>query len=215
LAGADLNPVETWNKIESRQLMADLVFLDVDMPQLSGIELAKLIKSRVHIVFITAHPDFALQAFETDALDYLVKPVTYERFLRAIGKVKLLLHQQPDPVISEEDEFYIKSEVKGKMVKINFDDIICIEAKNNYVMIKAQDDDHLVYLTLKEFEEKLPDRKFIRVHKSAIINLRKIKSLEGNIVCMENDLKVAIGSSYKANLLRIINPKLISSKRLQ
>lgn len=213
--GSNENPLEAWNKIESNQVLPDLLFLDVDMPQLPGIELAELVKSKTHIIFTTAYPDYALQAYETDAIDYLVKPITYERFLRSIGKVKLILNSKSSTVVTDEDEFYIKSEIKGKMIKIKFDELVYIEAKGNYLQIKAGSDVHFVYLTLKELEEKLPEKIFIRIHKSFIINQKKIKAIEGNTAFMEGDHQIMIGSKYKANLLSIINPKLLISKRLQ
>lgn len=213
--GSNGNPIEAWNKIENNQVLPDLLFLDVDMPQLSGIELAELVKSKTHIIFTTAYPDYALQAYETDAIDYLVKPITYERFLRSIGKVKLVLNTKLSTFVTDDDEFYVKSEIKGKMVKIKLEDLIYIEAKGNYLQIKVGNDIHLVYLTLKELEEKLPAKMFIRIHKSFIINLKKIKAIEGNTAFMEGDHQVMIGSKYKPNLLSIINPKLLNSKRLQ
>lgn len=213
--GSNENPLEAWNKIENNQILPDLLFLDVDMPQLSGIDLAELVKSKTHIIFTTAYPDYALQAYETDAIDYLVKPITYERFLRSVGKVKLVLNAKLSTFVTDDDEFYIKSEIKGKMIKIKLDNLIYVEAKGNYLQIRAGGDVHFVYLTLKELEERLPSKIFIRVHKSFIINLKKIKAIEGNTAFMEGDHQIMIGTTYKANLLSIINPKLLSSKRLQ
>jgi DNA-binding LytR/AlgR family response regulator len=213
--GSNENPVDVWNKIEGNQILPDLLFLDVDMPQLSGIELAELIRSKSLIIFTTAHPDYALEAYETDAIDYLVKPIAYERFLRSIGKVKLVLNNKSAAIIADEDYFYVKSEIKGKMVKIGLDNLIYVEAKGNYLQIMDGGDGHLVYLTLKELEEKLPSDLFIRIHKSFIVSLRKIKALEGNTIFVENGHKIMIGAKFKANLLSIINPKLIISKRLQ
>ncbi|GAA4312334.1 LytTR family DNA-binding domain-containing protein [Compostibacter hankyongensis] len=213
--GSETDPLEAWNKMENQSVAPDITFLDVDMPQISGINLAELIRTKTEIIFTTAYPDYAIQAFERDALDYLLKPVTYERFLKAISKTKdrLSLKAKNISAGQGEDYFYIKSEAKGKMIKIKHHALNYIEAKANYLRLCLDNESYLTYLTLKELEEKLPPVQFIRIHKSFIINLQKIVVLEGNKVILENGVSVDVGGSYRSKLLSAINPKLIISKR--
>lgn len=212
LIGSDTNPMEAWDTLVNKKIIPDLLFLDIDMPQISGIELAGLVKNLTTVIFTTAHPDYAVDAYETDALDYLIKPVSYERFLRSITKAKALIGNHPTVLSAREEAFYVKSGVKGKMIKIKFDDIICIEGKGNYLSIEQSQKKHLVYLSLKDMEEDLPRERFIRIHKSFIINLKRITALEGGKVVMDNHTKIDIGPSYKENLLTFINAMLVSKK---
>ena len=215
LVGSDTDPLKAWSSIDNKSVNPDIAFLDIDMPQLSGTELADLIRHRTEIVFTTAHPDYAIRAFESDALDYLLKPVTYERFLKTISKAKdKLFKKQIDQSINLEEDFYIKSEAKGKMIKVKYNDIYYIEAKANYLKIYLDKESYMTYLTMKELEEKLPPKKFIRVHKSFIINIQKIMALETNQILLENKNTVVIGRSYRSSLLSVINPRLIRSKRM-
>lgn len=213
--GSETDPLKAWSAIDSKIVIPDIVFLDIDMPKLSGIELADLIKP-TQIIFTTAHPDYAINAFESDATDYLLKPVTYERFLKAISKAKDNLSFKNQLVIlnNEEEDFYIKSGTKGKMVKLKYDDIYYIEARANYLEFHLPEKSYLTYLTMKEIEEKLPAKKFIRVHKSYIVNIKKIIALDANQIFLEKNGPVDIGRSYRSSLLSVINPRLISSKRM-
>jgi len=213
--GSDTDPLKAWSSIDNKTVNPDIAFLDIDMPQLSGTELSDLIKDRTEIVFTTAHPDYAIWAFERNALDYLLKPITYERFLKTISKAKdKLFKKQIDQSINFEEDFYIKSETKGKMVKVKYNDVYYIEARANYLKIFLEKKSYITYLTMKELEEKLPPKKFIRVHKSFIINIQKVIALEANQILLENNVTVGIGRSYRTSLLSVINSRLISSKRM-
>lgn len=213
LIGSETNPLTAWSTISAGIIKPDLVFLDIDMPQLSGIELADLLKP-VPVIFTTAHPDYALEAFEKNAIDYLLKPFSYERFLKALTKINERLSITHQTVVADDEkDFYIKSETKGKMIKVKYEDILYIEAKANYLKFYLGNKSHLAYLTLKELDEKLPSKIFLRVHKSYIVNLTKIIALDSAHILLENKDMVEIGRSYKSNLLEVINPKLISSKR--
>lgn len=216
LVGSEENPLQALDAIASGKIVADITFLDVDMPQLSGVDLAGLINSRTTVVFTTAYPDYAYQAFEKNAADFLLKPISYERFLRAVSKVKDL--QQPRPIIPSTERndgyFYIKTDVKGKFVRVNFGEINYVEAMQNYVCIQTSTEKLITYLSMKEVEEHLPAPDFARVHKSFIVHLPKVKSIEGNQVVLGNGTVVPIGLSYKTALLELINGKLLKSKRM-
>ncbi|TPE42558.1 LytR/AlgR family response regulator transcription factor [Pontibacter mangrovi] len=215
LKGAEDNPLHALNAITSGKASADITFLDVDMPQLSGIDLAGLINGCTTVVFTTAYPDYAYQAFDKDAVDYLLKPISYERFLRAIAKVKeALKRKQTAPAEEQNDEyFYIKADVKGKYVKVSLADIIYVEAMQNYVRIQTPSEKLTTYLSMKEIEEHLPAAEFTRVHKSFIVSNAKVRSVEGNLIMLTDENTVSLGRSYRTAFLEMINAKLLKSKR--
>ncbi len=210
--GSDTNAMEAWQKLSDRRIIPELLFLDIDMPQISGVALAKLVKDMAKVIFTTAHPDYALAAFEVDAVDYLLKPVSYERFLRSVTKAKSIINKNPDRTEAKEEFFYVKSNIKGRMIRIKLEDIIYIEAKGNYVEINDSRNKRPVYLPLKDLEKQLPADKFIRVHKSFIINLKHVIALENGQIVMEDDSKITIGPRYKNNLSDAITPMLVSKK---
>jgi len=215
LVGTEENPLLALSTITSGNTVADITFLDVDMPQLSGIDLAGLISRYTTVIFTTAYPDYALQAFEKDAVDYLLKPISYERFLRAITKAKDKQQTKQTEALSEESDgyFYIKSDVKGKVIRIELEDIYFIEAQQNYVRIQVKEASYTTYLTIKEVEAYLPNESFSRVHKSFIVNNRKVKAVEANQIYLSNGQSVSLGANYKAAFLEMINAKLVKSKR--
>ncbi|MBW7891302.1 MAG: response regulator transcription factor [Chitinophagaceae bacterium] len=215
LAGAETNPLLALNKVTGGDIVADITFLDIDMPQLSGIELAELIGTYTRIIFTTAFSEYAVKAFDKDALDYLLKPVSYERFLKAINKAKEKLN--PERAVSkvkEKDHFFIQSEGKGKLIRISYVDIVYIESAQNYIRIHLADAAYLTYLTMKEIEETLPADRFMRVHKSFIINLAKISSVESGIIHLTDGSAVTLAQSYRKEMLDMISPTLVRSKRL-
>lgn len=215
LLGTETNPLEAWKKISNDEIAPDVTFLDIDMPKISGITMAELLNARTEIIFTTAHPQYAIQAFDHNALDYLLKPITYERFLKAIDKTKqhLSLTIAGASAAESADHFYIKSDSKGKVVKINYDSLRYIEAKANYLSLVLDHISYLTYLTMKELEEKLPSKQFIRIHKSFIVNLKKITTVEGNQIMLENGDMLPIGGTYRSVLFSFINSRLIVSKR--
>ncbi|WP_276498244.1 LytR/AlgR family response regulator transcription factor [Pontibacter litorisediminis] len=215
LKGAEENPLRALDAITSGKVSADITFLDVDMPQLSGIDLAGLINSCTTVVFTTAYPDYAYQAFDKNAVDYLLKPISYERFLRAIAKVKETLKPRQTAAAVEQDSgyFFVKADVKGKFVKVILEDIIFVEAMQNYVRISTPSEKLTTYLSMKEIEEHLPSGDFTRVHKSFIVHNARVKSVEGNQITLTDESTVTLGPSYRTAFLEMINAKLLKSKR--
>ena len=158
-----------------------LLFLDIQMPKITGIDFFKSLHHAPPVIFTTAYPQYALDGFEVNALDYLVKPVSFERFLKAVMKAKEY-YEVRDKNVNEESEahshFYIKAD--NKLVKILYDDVLFAEALQNYVTIHTKDKKYITYLTFKSVEDYLPADKFIRVHKSYIIAAGKVDSIEGS-----------------------------------
>jgi DNA-binding LytR/AlgR family response regulator len=217
LIATEENPLQALNALTAGSAVsADITFLDIDMPQLSGIELAGLISRHSTVIFTTAYPDYALQAFEKNALDYLLKPISYERFLKAIAKAKEKLQaKRKEQVAAISGYFYIKSEVKGKVIRVDLADILFVEAQHNYVRIHITVGVHLTYLTIKEVEEYLPSEFFSRVHKSFIVQNDKVKAIEGNQILLYNGHTLTLGASYRVAFMEMVNTKLLKSKRGQ
>lgn len=215
LIGSEENPLAALHAITGEIVCPDVVFADVDMPELSGIDLAGLIRPYTEVVFATAYPDYALQAFDKNAIDYLVKPVSYERFLQSISRIKARsLSKKVSPPEDEEPFFYVKSDMKGKMVKVEYDEIIFIEGLQNYVKIHTQREPIVTHLTLKKLQESLPEKKFSRIHKSFIVNNSRIRVIEGNQITLEDKRTIVIGTSYRESFLRNINKKLLQGSSL-
>ena len=213
LVGAEENPLVALDTITSSKVVPDIVFVDVDMPELTGLDLAGLINRHTEVVFATAYPDYALQAFEKNAIDYLVKPISYERFLQSVSKVRLRISARSSLVQENESSyFFVKSDVKGKMVKVEYEEISYVEALQNYVRIHTSDEPIITHLTMKKVEESLPEDRFSRVHKSFIVNNAKVRVVEGNLIVLDDKSTLVLGSSYREPFLRKVNEKLINSK---
>ena len=209
----------TTNPLEALQMVAvqkvDLVFLDVQMPELSGIDFARAINGKAKVILTTAYSEFALEGYELDVADYLLKPIRFPRFLTAVQKVESMLEHNQDQgsaatISAEDDYIFVKTESKGKLLKINLSDIDYIEGMKNYVAIHRGGQKTLVYTSMKEIEERLPQQLFLRVHKSFIIPVAKITGIEGNLVRLKNvSAEILIGESYKPDLMEIIRNKMI------
>lgn len=156
-----------------------LLFLDIQMPRLNGIELLRTLSNPPLVVFTTAYPQYALEGYELDVLDYLVKPISFNRFVKAAMKAKEHLAARSGAGIvsaQTDDHFFIKTD--GKLVRILYTDLLFVEATQNYVTIHTRDKKYLSHLTFKNMEESLPASVFLKVHKSYIVNLSKIDGIE-------------------------------------
>lgn len=206
LAGTSTNPMEALQVIAEGK--ADLVFLDVQMPELSGIDFIKAINGKAKVILTTAYSEFALEGYDLDIVDYLLKPIRFPRFLQAVQKVSATEAAHSS---QEEDDFiFVKTESKGKYLKINLADIEYVEGMKNYVAIHAAGKKTLVLTSMKELEERLPRHQFMRVHKSFIIALNRISGIEGNHVLLKDvNAEILIGDSYKAELMEMVKNKMI------
>ncbi|WP_461452131.1 LytR/AlgR family response regulator transcription factor [Mucilaginibacter sp.] len=212
LIGSNINPLMAINDI--REKAVDIVFLDVDMPELSGLDVADIISSFTSVIFTTAFPNYAMQAFEKNGSDFLLKPISFDRFTKSVTKVQNLIRTKSQNSLPVADGyFFINPGVKGKMVKLNYSDITYIEGLKNYVVIYTSDGKHITYLSMKEVEKALPQDQFSRIHKSYLINLNKIKSIDGNNVILPQGTELPIGISFKDNFFNIIDNKTIRSAR--
>lgn len=207
----------TTNPLEALQILAtqkiDLVFLDVQMPELSGIDFVRAINGRTRVILTTAYSEFALEGYELDITDYLLKPVRLPRFLTAVQKAAKALNEvmaEPANQAPEDDYIFVKTESKGKLLKINLPDIDYIEGMKNYVAIYCGGKKILVYTNMKDLEERLPQKQFIRVHRSFIIPIDRITGIEGNQVLLKGvTAEILTGESYKEGLMTIVRGKMI------
>lgn len=197
LVAVTTNALEALGRIQNGEV--DLVFLDIQMPDINGVQFARLVGSKCKVIFTTAYPEFALEGYEHDVVDYLLKPISFDRFLRAVQKVPNSPSAPPTaaPVpLEEKDYFFIKGETKNKFLKVAFSDILFVEGLKNYVSVQLSGHRHVTYLTLKEVEMQLPAGRFVRVHKSYIVSLDKIRMVDGNIIYVEENT-IPIGDSYR------------------
>ncbi|MBC9929800.1 LytR/AlgR family response regulator transcription factor [Chitinophaga qingshengii] len=197
------------NAMEASQVLGkekvDLMFLDIEMPRVRGIDFLKGLTAPPLVIITTAYPHFALEGFELNVLDYLVKPITPERFLRSVNRAREVFSVK-QAATPEVDFFFIKS--NNSYEKINYDDILYIEGSQNYVTIYTRQGKFLTLTTLKSVEEQLPPGKFLRIQKSFIVAVNKIQSLSGNEITIGAH-KIPVSKIYKDELMQLIDKHLI------
>lgn len=185
----------------------DLVFMDIQMPDLTGLQLSKLVKGKTKIIFTTAYPQFAIQSYEVNAVDYLLKPFEFERFYEAVLKVKNSFKAEVKEVPKEVDDFiFVKTDGKNNFDKVNVNEICYIEGLKNYVAIHLKDRQVITNNTLKSIEDFLPTSDFVKTHKSFIVSLRHITKTDSLSVFI-NGKSIPIGDTYKKELFEIIQQK--------
>lgn len=197
----------------------DVIFTDVNMPQMTGIELVQSLRNKPYIIFITANAEHAVSGFELDITDFLVKPVTFDRFVKSVNKIidrvdtikKVNISRaQEAELVDEYSQTSIFVKESGKVIRIDFDEIMAIEGLKDYVKIILQVNKSVVtHLTMKKLEEQiLPKSKFMRVHKSFIVSTNQIRKYDGldNFLELTNKLQIPVGPQYKEALLLKIKP---------
>lgn len=194
------NATEAYEAIYGNNI--DLMFLDIRMPVISGIEFLRSLRHPPAVIFTTAHADFALEGYDLDVVDYLLKPIVFERFSRSVQKVvDRMLREKPagKQPGGQPDHMFIKMDYQ--LIRINYDDINYIKAEKDFCTIFLENKKLLVGNQLKFFEEKLPADLFFRIHRSYIVSLKKIKAIKGNVVLAGGD-ELPVSSSYKNDLER-------------
>lgn len=187
---------------------ADLVFLDVQMPELTGIQFLKIIKGKCQVILTTAYPEYALDGYELDVTDYLLKPIAFDRFYKAVQKV---IHGKPATTSSgNTDTIYVQNtpdfifvKTEHKIQKIYLDDILYIEGLKDYISLFTPTERIITLQNMKKMEEALPSKRFIRVHKSYIISLDKIESIERSRITIKDKI-IPVGDTYRDNFFKII-----------
>ena len=193
------NAFEAMNVLD--RISVGIVFLDINMPKLSGLSLIRSLDRPPEIIFTTAYPEFAVEGFELDAADYLVKPFSFERFLKAVNKaVKRIGNRKAEGTAADHKKF-LMVKADGKIYRVEHSSIYYLEAMGDYVRIHTDNGVITTYETLKNMVEALPNLKFLRVHRSFIISLEKISFLEGNRLRIR-DSDIPVGQSYRDKLMK-------------
>ncbi len=190
--------------------IVDLVFLDIQMPDLNGMELSRMLPEHVKVIFTSAFDHYAIESYKVGAMDYLLKPFNYEEFITAALKVvDWFSMQEQVETIEKEDYFFVRSEYKH--VKILHNDIVCVEGMKDYVKIwlKSQDKPIVTILSLKSLEEKLPHTMFMRVHRSYIVALGMIHTIERGQIVINDKIRITIADKYKVDFQEFLNNKMI------
>ncbi len=201
LANTFTNPLEALKFVEQNEV--DLLFLDIQMPELTGIQLSRVISKKTNVVFTTAYPQFALDSYEVSAVDYLLKPIDFERFYKAVLKVgdqssgtdqsgKAFLK----PEKKEDGFFFFKTDGKNKFSKVFLDDILFVEGLKNYVCVQLENEQIITYNTLKNLKGNLPEDNFIQIHRSYIISIKQIDRIDNDAVWI-NGKELPIGNTYR------------------
>ncbi|MEM7103822.1 MAG: LytTR family DNA-binding domain-containing protein [Bacteroidota bacterium] len=198
------NAIEAFETLKTEAV--DLMFLDIQMPQLTGIDFLKTLQNPPLVIFTTAYPNYALDGYELNVTDYLLKPISFERFMTAVNKAadQLNLKESAGSGSSDEENDFIFVKSDKKLVKIKYDDILYIEGLKDYVIIRMPNGRVITLQTMKSLEEKLPEDIFKRIHRSYIVSLDKIEAIVGNMVEI-NKKHLPIGKNYRERLLEIIN----------
>lgn len=217
LVGTTTDPLEglTW----VQQGRADLVFLDIQMPRLTGLQFLQLAGHKTRVVLTTAYPEYALEGYENDVIDYLLKPIAFERFLKAAHKALALLAPAPPvaalppipavvapsaPVLPPvSGHLFVKGDTKNKYLRINYADILYVEGLSNYVLLHLLHERITTYQSLKELAEILPQPPFLRVHKSFIVSLDQVRLLDGNTLYIQDKL-IPVSDTYREGLYRVV-----------
>ncbi|HTJ14596.1 MAG TPA: LytTR family DNA-binding domain-containing protein [Dinghuibacter sp.] len=186
-----------------RQHPIDCIFLDIHMPEMTGLDFIRTIRNTYKVVLCTAYPEYALDGFELDVVDYLVKPIPLPRFMRTVEKLTSLV-----PVA--DDFILVRTGVRGNMLKIDVDDIRYVEARKNYVDIHHKGGHTLALLPLKDLEERLPADAFMRIQKSCIVAIREITAIEGNEVRLHDGAtRILVGESYRARFFAAMKGRVL------
>jgi DNA-binding LytR/AlgR family response regulator len=192
--------LEAIDAIEKEDI--DLVFLDIEMPELNGMEMLKALSKRPQVVITTAHKEHAVAAFELNVVDYLVKPITLPRFLKTMSKVKDNAAEK-EPVLTGPEFFFIKK--NSVLNKVPVKDILWIEALGDYITLHSRGEKFIIHTTLKSIDGRLQGNKFVRVHRSYIVQVDNVTKVEDTTIYI-NDMSIPIGALYREDFLKHINP---------
>ena len=197
LVGVCEDAIQLNNQLKSQQ--ADLLFLDIEMPYMTGIELLNSLSNPPKVIITSAYAEYAIKGYDLEVSDYLLKPISFDRFLKAVNKVYDQLISSQTPVV--QDYLFVKTSLK--LEKIRFNDMRFIEGVENYVAIYTSDGKIITHTTLRTILQKLPPERFVQVHKSYLVNIDKIDSIEGNLLGIGKN-KIPLSRTYKEAALEII-----------
>jgi DNA-binding LytR/AlgR family response regulator len=216
LVKATTNPIEALTLVQTGNV--DLVFLDVQMPELTGIQFLRISNGKAKVILTTAYPQYALEGYELDVIDYLLKPIAFDRFFKSVQKAQATLQPQmanvkpiqADPVHPQQDFLsdFIFVKTEHKIQKVYLNDILFIEGLKDYISIFTPAERIITLQNMKKMEDALPPKHFIRVHKSYIVSINKIDSIERSRICIRDKI-IPVGDTYREEFFKIIDGKNI------
>jgi DNA-binding LytR/AlgR family response regulator len=204
------NAFEAMSILENHKIQ--LIFIDINMPDLNGLEFVKSLTDKPYIVFTTAYSEYAVEGFQVDAADYLLKPITYSSFLKAANKVKNLIEltadNQKESIRATADHLFVKSDYK--LIRIELDDIRYIESQHEYIKIHLTTSKPVMtHLSIKAIEEQLPSDQFMRVHRSFIVHLKKVTVIERNRIVFDGKVFIPVSDQYKEKFQKYIDGNFV------
>lgn len=206
LLGTFTNAIEAVNWLNNGEKEpVHLIFLDIEMPEMSGIEFLRALNVIPQVIIYSSQEKYALESYEYDVTDYLLKPVTYARFIKSFTRARERFDRKENPV-KQSTEIFIKN--NSSLVRVKYDDILWIEALENYVVVNTFKEKYTIHFTMKSISDKMPSERFMRIHRSYIVNFSKISAIEDNSVIIRTESGnrvIPIGKSYKDKLLNDIN----------
>jgi DNA-binding LytR/AlgR family response regulator len=208
LQGEFDNPLKATDTILTKSIQ--LLLLDIQMPKITGLEFLKTLNNPPLTILTTAYPEYALQGYELNVMDYLLKPFSFERFLKAVMKAKTFLETaQKTPAVIAHEPCYFFLKTDSKLVKIAYEEVLFVEALQNYVAVYTQEKKYISYLTIKSVEEQLPAQQFVKVHKSYLVAAGKVDSIEGNEIRIRQ-YHIPISRNSKEDVLeKILQNRLL------
>jgi len=190
-----------------REGQVDLLFVDINMPDLNGMDFVKSLEQKIPVIFTTAYSEYAIEGFQVDALDYLLKPISYGQFLKTANKAKAwfdLNNKQPETLQPNQDYIFVKAE--HRLIRIHLAEIKYIEGSNEYIIIHLIKEKPVTTLMrMKNIETELPENMFMRVHRSFIVNLSQVKVIERNRIIFDEKIYIPIGEQYKENFQKFLD----------
>ncbi|MFL0084022.1 response regulator transcription factor [Tenacibaculum maritimum] len=200
--GTFTNPIEALSVLEVEKV--DVMFLDINMSRMNGLEFLRSISVKPYVIVTTAYREYAAESYDLNVLDYLVKPIPFPRFLKAINKVTQQLYLTKNIVqnVGDQDSF-IFLKVEKKLVKVKYVNMLYIQSLKDYIKVYTEEGNYIVHKSLTNILEELPSQKFLRIHRSYIISLEKVKSIEGNSVEI-GTVRIPIGRKYISQAKQII-----------
>lgn len=186
----------------------DLLLMDIQMPGLTGLQLSTLLKDKVQIIFTTAYPDFALKSYDLEVVDYLLKPIPFERFVKAIEKAREKLSLKTASESLPNESFFVKTNGKNQFKKVNLSEICYLESLKNYVVLHTESEEIITYNTLRYYIDNLPNMQFIQIHRSFLIRLDKIEKTDTDSVWVLNK-ELPVGDTYKTQFFEQINKRIL------
>lgn len=201
LVGKFRNAIKAFDYLQSGETV-DLIFLDIQMPKLTGLEFLKTLQHAPKVIFTTAYREYALEGFELEALDYLLKPISFERFMKAVSKAlgQTSTSSEPEVSLSADGDDFIFFKCDKKMIRVSLKEILYIESVKDYVKIKTSDKEVVTHQKISVLETKLPAAHFIRIHRSFIVNIPKIESYSASEVELNKE-SIPVGRNYKTDVM--------------